>query len=204
MTTAPIGSMRGATRLLPAGPFATLARRLGTAWWVLVVVGAAWIAVGFVVLRFDESTPAVVSTVFGVVVLLAAVGEVLQASVTTGGWRVWHVIFAALLVVAAVLTFARPAETFVSLALFVGFYFVFAGTYDVIAGLFAIEVTPAWWLGMLSGIAQIVLGYLASRSFESSVVVLVTWVAVSAIFRGTSEITAGFAVRSLASARRDG
>lgn len=185
----------------PLAPVESLARRLGAAWWAPVLVGIAWIVVGFVVLRFDESTVEIVSVVFGVMVLLAAVGEFFRATLTTGGWRVWHIVFGVLLVGAAVLTFANPGATFVSLAVVMGAYFVVAGTFDIVFSLFNVHV-PGWWLQLLAGIAELVLGFLASRSFESSAVVLVTYVSVLAVFRGLSEIAAGFAVRSVASTAR--
>ncbi|HEY0260933.1 MAG TPA: DUF308 domain-containing protein [Lacisediminihabitans sp.] len=182
-----------------ASPLETLARRTGSLWWTLVLVGIAWIVIGFVVLRFDRSTVEIVSIVFGVMVLLAAAGEFFRAAVSLGGWRVWHIVFGILLVAAAVLAFIDPGSTFVSLALIAGFYFVVSGIFDVISSLFSIPF-PGWWLQLLSGIAELILGFIASNSFADSAVVLVTAVSVLAVFRGVSEISAGFAVRGIAKA----
>ena len=179
-------------------PLETIAKKTNSLWWLLVVVGVAWIVVGFIVLRFDNSTVDVISVVFGVMVLLAAGGELFKAAITPGGWRVWHIIFAVLLLIGAIIIFVNPGSTFVSLALVTGFYFVFAGIFDIISSLFSTG-TPGWWLPLLSGIAEVVLGFLASSSFSSSVVVLVTYVSVVTIFRGVSEIAAGFGIRRLAS-----
>jgi uncharacterized membrane protein HdeD (DUF308 family) len=173
------------------------ANKVRSLWWVLVAAGVAWIIIGFVVLRFDRATVEVVSVVFGIMVLLSAGGELLRAAVSPGGWRVWHIIFAALLVIGAIYVFINPGATFVSLALVAGFYFVFRGTFDIITSL-SVTSVPGWWLGLLSGIAEVVLGFLASSSYSSGVVVLVTYVSVVAIFRGLSEIAAGFALRATA------
>jgi uncharacterized membrane protein HdeD (DUF308 family) len=177
-------------------PIETIARRVGSLWWLLLAVGVAWIVIGFVVLRFDDSTVAVITVVFGVMVLLSAAGEAFRAVITPGGWRLWHLAFAALLIVGAVLVFVNPGATFVTLALVAGFYFVFAGTFDIISSL-ATTGAPGWWLQLLSGIAQVILGLLASSSFSSGVAVLVTYVSVVAIFRGVAEISAAFGIRSL-------
>lgn len=183
-----------------AGPLADTARKIGSRWWLLLVAGIIWIVLGFVVLRFDQATVYAVSIVFGIMLLLAGAGEIAKATFTVGGWRVWHVLFAVLLIVAAVIAFVNPGGTFESLALVTGFYFVFVGVYDILSSLFSISVSPVWWLQLLSGIAELVLGFLASSSLSSSIVVLVTYVSVVAIFRGVAEIAAAFSVRGLTTA----
>jgi uncharacterized membrane protein HdeD (DUF308 family) len=180
---------------LAPGPLATAAKKIGGAWWILLVIGIAWIVIGFLVLRFDSSTVYVISVVFGILVLLAAGNEIFRATLTVGGWRVWHIIFAILLIIGAIIAFVNPGATFESLAIVVGIYFVFIGTYDIITSLFSIALSPVWWLQLLSGVAEVVLGFLASSSFSSSVIVLVTYVSVVSIFRGVAEIGAAFTVR---------
>jgi uncharacterized membrane protein HdeD (DUF308 family) len=180
-------------------PIEKIAKRVGALWWLLLVVGIIWIIIGFVILRFDNSTVAVVSIVFGIMVLVSAAGEVLRAVITPGGFRLWHIVFAILLVIGAVVVFVNPGQTFVSLALVAGFYFVFVGTFDIISSLFATTV-PGWWLQLLSGIAQVVLGYFASSSFSSGVFVVVTYVSIVAIFRGIAEISAAFSIRGVSHA----
>jgi uncharacterized membrane protein HdeD (DUF308 family) len=184
-------------------PLQAVAKRLGRLWWVLLVVGIAWIVVGFVVLRFDTSTVAVISILFGILILLSAAGEVFRAIVTAGGWRVWHVLFAILLIVAAAIAFVNPGGTFYSLALVVGFYFVFAGTFDIISSLFSVGTTPAWGLQLVSGVLQLLLGFIASSSLSASVVILVTYVSISALFRGVAEIAAAFTARSIYQAAKN-
>jgi uncharacterized membrane protein HdeD (DUF308 family) len=178
-------------------PLQAVAKRLGRLWWVLLVVGIAWIVVGFIVLRFDTSTVNVISILFGILILLSAAGEVFRAIVTAGGWRVWHILFGILLIVAAAIAFVNPGGTFYSLALVVGFYFVFAGTFDIISSLFSVGTSPAWGLQLVSGVLQLLLGFIASSSLSASVVILVTYVSVSALFRGVAEIAAAFTARSI-------
>jgi uncharacterized membrane protein HdeD (DUF308 family) len=129
--------------------------------------------------------------------LLSTAGEIFRAVVTRNGWRFWHILFAVLLVIAAVIAFANPGGTFVSLALVVGFYFVFAGTFDIISSLFSVGASPAWGLQLVSGILQLLLGFIASSSLSASVVILVTYVSISALFRGVAEIAAAFTARSI-------
>lgn len=180
------------------GPLQAVADRIGRRWWLLLIPGIAWIVIGFVVLRFDAATVTIVSVVFGILVLLAGLGEVFNAVITVGGWRAFHIVFAILLFLGAIGVFIDPAGTFVSLALVIGFYFVITGTYDIVASLFEIGVVPGWWLRLVSGILQLVLGFLASSSFANGAYVLVTFVSVAALFRGIAEISAAFSTRSAA------
>ncbi len=182
--------------ILAPSPLVAVAKRPGTSWWAPVIVGIGWIVIGFVVLQLDSST---MSIVFGILVMLSAIGEIFRAVDTTGGWRVWHVIFAVLLLIGAAITFVNPGASFTSLALVIGF--LFAGAYDIITSLFSFDPSPVWWLHLLSGIAEILLGFLASSSsFSSSVVELVTYVSVVAIFRGVAEIAAAFTAHQAADA----
>jgi uncharacterized membrane protein HdeD (DUF308 family) len=178
-------------------PLEAVAKKLGRLWWVLLVVGIAWIVVGFVVLRFDAQSVNVISVLFGILILLSAAGEIFRAVVTANGWRVWHILFAILLVIAGVIAFVNPGGTFFSLALVVGFYFVFVGTFDIISSLFSIGTSPAWGLQLVSGVLQLLLGFIASSSLSASVVILVTYVSISALFRGVAEIAAAFTARSI-------
>ena len=54
-----------------------------------------------------------------------------------------------------------------------------------------------WWTGLLLGVSELVLGVWAARSWERSLVTLVTLVGVWAICRGVSEIFAGFTLRQV-------
>ncbi|HEY5221888.1 MAG TPA: DUF308 domain-containing protein [Microbacteriaceae bacterium] len=60
--------------------------------------------------------------------------------------------------------------------------------------------SPIWWLELLCGIAELVLGFIASSSLSASVIVLVISVSVLAIFRGVAEIAAAVSIRHLTEA----
>lgn len=52
-----------------------------------------------------------------------------------------------------------------------------------------------WWTGLQLDISELVLGVWAARSWDRSLVTLVTLVGVWAISRGVTEIFAGFTLR---------
>jgi len=79
-------------------------------------------------------------------------------------------------------------------SIMVACYLIIYGTIHIITAL-AGPKPPWWWTGLLLGISELVLGVWAARSWEHSLVTLVTLVGVWAICRGVNEIFAGFTLR---------
>lgn len=164
--------------------------RARAGWWTLLVPSAGWVVLGVVVLRSDAASVDVV----GAAALLGVVSETLRATVATRGWwRMWHVIFALLLLVTGVVALVDQRDAFVSLV--IGFVFVYAGIFDVTRSLFSIGTAPLRWLRLGSGSAQLVLGLLASCSVEAEAAVLLTYVGLSAMSRGAAETSAALTLR---------
>jgi len=58
-------------------------------------------------------------------------------------------------------------------------------------------VNGVWWLGLLAGILEILLGFWASGQYLAvRGALLLVWVGLFALFRGISEIVIAFEVRS--------
>jgi uncharacterized membrane protein HdeD (DUF308 family) len=166
-------------------------------WWVLLITGIAWTIVSIVVFRFDYRSVTAVAVLFGIVVLASAVNEVLVAMMSTGGWRIAHYLLAALFFVVGIVSFAHPGNTFVALAALVSFYLIFRGTFDLITAFSVSRDMPGWWLLVITGIAELLIGFWAAGSWNLSVVVLVAWVGASALMRGITEIIGAFQLRDL-------
>ena len=164
-------------------------------WWLLLVTGVAWVVVGIFILRFDYTTVEAVSILFGVFCLVAAANEMMVASVSSSGWRVFRWLLAALFVVVGIVAFYNPGDTFVSLAFLMSFFFVFRGVYDI-AMSFAASMIQGWWVLLIVGVLEIALGFWAAGSWKASIVLLVAWVAAGAIVYGVAQIAAAFLVRN--------
>jgi uncharacterized membrane protein HdeD (DUF308 family) len=109
-------------------------------------------------------------------------------------WR-WLYILASILGVAAGIgTFVWPDITLYVVSILVAWYLIAFGIIHVIDALAGPEL-GWWWTGLLLGIAELVLGVWAVRSWERSLLTLVTLVGVWAIVYGVSEIFAAFTLR---------
>jgi len=102
-----------------------------------------------------------------------------------------------LFVVGAIWAFARPFNAFWSLASVLGLLLIFKGTLDLISAIATKDVNSTWWLGLVVGILELVLGFWVSQQqFPARGALLLLWVGFFALFRGISEIFIAFEVRS--------
>jgi len=166
-------------------------------WWVPLITGVAWLVVSVLIFRFDYTTVTAVAVLFGIVAIGSSLNEVMLAAMSKSGWRIAHLVFAALSVAVGIISFIHPGDTFVALAALVSFYLVFRGSFDLIQAFSLSRYLPGWWLLLITGIAELLIGFWAGGSWDISVVVLVAWVGATALMRGLTEIVAAFQLREV-------
>jgi uncharacterized membrane protein HdeD (DUF308 family) len=170
--------------------------RLAGPWWLFLVTGIAWLIIAWVVLRFTPASITTVGVLLGVLFLLAAVNEFLMGSMGHA-WRWAHILLGVFFIVGSIWAFARPYNAFWSLASVLGLLLIFKGTLDLITAVMTREVNPTWWLGLVAGILELILGFWASQQrFPARGALLLLWVGFFALFRGISEIVMAFELRS--------
>jgi uncharacterized membrane protein HdeD (DUF308 family) len=170
--------------------------RLAGPWWLFLLTGIAWLIIAWVVLRVTPASIATVGVLLGVLFLLAAVNEFVLAAVGHS-WAWAHILLAVLFVAGAIWAFARPINAFWSIASILGLLLIFKGTLDLISAIMTRSVNGSWWLGLVVGILELLLGFWASQQmFPARGALLLLWVGFFALFRGISEIVIAFEVRS--------
>jgi uncharacterized membrane protein HdeD (DUF308 family) len=186
-----------AQRRAGIGPRARAALwRLAGPWWLFLVTGIAWLIIAVMVLRFTPASVNTVGVLMGVLFLLTAFNEFLDGQIRRS-WRWAHSLMGVLFVVGAIWAFARPFNAFWALASVLGLLLIFKGTLDITAAVFTKDVNSSWWLGLLAGILEIVLGFWTSQQeFPARGLLLLLWVGFFALFRGFSEIVIGFELRA--------
>lgn len=165
-------------------------------WWLLLVTGAAWVVIAVVVLRFNYATVATIAALFGWFCFLVAANEVLAGAISSRGWMVLHWLLAVLFVAVGVFAFFRPENTFVGLAAVMSFYFVFRGSFDIAMAIAGSRLN-GWWVLLLTGLAELGIGFWAAGSWKVSVVLLVSFVAAGALLHGIGQIASAFLVRKV-------
>lgn len=171
------------------------ARDASTASWWLVALGALWIWFGMFVLSYKVGSLVAVATLVGTAFVFGGITQLAVASrVPTLRWL--SIVGGTLGVAAGIVTIGWPGVTLYAVSILVAWYLIVFGTIHVINALAGAKLSW-WWTGLLLGISELVLGVWASRSWERSLVTLVTLVGVWAICRGVSEIFAGFTLRQV-------
>jgi hypothetical protein len=176
-----------------------IVRQWARYWWVFLVSGIAWLLIAWVVLRGNQTSITAVGVLIGVVFLLAGINEVGVATLSYGGWKVWHYILAVIFFLGALWGFIRPVNTFFALASVLGLILVFYGAFEIVQGVALRAVNPYWWLNLIAGILLVLLAFwvsgsdrvyaLAQRSY-----LILFWVGFLALFRGFEQLMLAFAV----------
>ena len=173
------------------GPTA-LVERTTRYWWLVLLTGIAWIVVAAIIFRFDYASVTAVATLFGFVAIAVGVSELTVAGMSRGWWRILAGLAGAIFIVVGIVAFFTPGDTFVGLAAVISFYFVFAGTWNLITAIWTRSANEAWWVQALTGLVELGLGFWAAGYWERSATLLIAFVGAMALLRGISEIVLAF------------
>ena len=169
--------------------------RMAGPWWMFLVTGIVWLIISFVVLRFTTASAFTVGLLMGVIFLVAMVSEFTIASVRPS-WRWAHALMGVLFLVGAVWALISPFNAFWALASAIGVLLILQGALVLITSIESRLVNSVWWLGVVTGILQILIGFWASQQLVSArAVLLVLYVGFLALFRGISEIVLAFELK---------
>jgi uncharacterized membrane protein HdeD (DUF308 family) len=182
-------------------PVRGIARGVGALWWLWLAFGIFWIAVAFVVLQFDRASITTVGVLIGFMFLVAGFQQLFIAMFAEGWVRWLLIIFGTLLLIAAVLAFIEPKNTFAGVADILGFIFLLIGVFWTIQALAERAVNPLWWIGLIAGIAMVILGFwTAGQFFIDKAYLLLVFAGIWALFNGVTDIVRAFQIRALAKA----
>jgi uncharacterized membrane protein HdeD (DUF308 family) len=174
----------------------TLARALPP-WWLVLITGIGWMLVGLIVLRFDYTSVSAISILFGFVAIAAGVMEIGVLMLAEGWWKLLHGILVVVFIATGIVAFIHPGNTFAALAAVFSFFLIFAGTWDIIVSISTRDEIGVWWLQLIGGIIELVLGFWAAGYYGRSAVLLIAWVAAFALIRGVRDIVLAFRVREV-------
>jgi len=166
------------------------------AWWLFLLTGLLWLLFAIIALRFDYTTVTAVSILFGVVAIFAGVNEFFMLAASHRWWKILHGLLGVSFVVVGIVAFVHPGGTFEALAAVMAFFLIFKGFFDIVVAIATREELHIWWVQLIAGIVEVLIGFWAAGYWGRSAILLVIWVGVIALMRGITEIIFAFKLRS--------
>ena len=165
-------------------------------WWLFLVAGILWLLLGFIVLSLRPASISVCVILIAVAFWLGGITQFALALVLEGGWRWLAIIGATLAIAAGIAALVWPEPTLVVISVFVAWYLLIRGIFDVCMALSHTHV-HGWWMPLIAGLIGIVLGAWAIGNPDRSVLLLVSIIGIWAIFKGAADLVASFSYHSL-------
>jgi uncharacterized membrane protein HdeD (DUF308 family) len=173
----------------------TAVRGLTRSWWLFLVLGILWILFGMFVLTYNVGSLLALAVFFGVTFIGTGVTQLLAAS-RAEDWRWLWLVGGALSLIVGILAFVWPERTLLVLAGILAWFLVFKGIVDV-AGALIDTGRPWWWVTLILGIVELLLGIWAAGYPGRSLFVFVNLVGIYAVAYGFTELFAAFELRGL-------
>jgi uncharacterized membrane protein HdeD (DUF308 family) len=173
------------------------ARELTGYWWVWLATGIAWLFVALVILQFEDASITSVAVLFGAMFTLAGLENIALARLELPYRWIWA-LFGVLFLVAGLLCFIDPDNSFAGIADMLGFLFLIVGVWWLIRAFLERPVHPRWWIGVVAGSLMIVLAFwIAGQFYIEKVYLLLVLAGVWELMEGVTNIMRAFEIRSL-------
>jgi uncharacterized membrane protein HdeD (DUF308 family) len=176
---------------------AEVARGIAGLWWLQLVTGVAWIIASLIILQFDQASVTTIGIIIGIMFIVAGMQQFVLAAVAESLRWLWA-IFGVLFLIAGVICFINPENTFAGMADILGFLFLTIGVWWTIRAFIEREENPVWWLGLIGGTLMILLAFWTSgQFFLEKAYTLLVFAGIWALMQGITDIFRAFALRSL-------
>jgi uncharacterized membrane protein HdeD (DUF308 family) len=164
-------------------------------WGLYLVAGVLWVLYGMLVLSLRPAAVTSLALLAGIAFILGGISQIFHAT-RVERWPLLWVATGVLGIAAGIVAILWPGPTLMVLAMFVAWYLVFSGVFSMIAS-FMSHRRRMWWVPLLIGALEIVLGVWAIGSPGRELLLLVNLVGFGMVLYGVTEIFAAFNVRRL-------
>jgi uncharacterized membrane protein HdeD (DUF308 family) len=169
-------------------------------WWFTLLRGIILVILAFFVFRHPANALLGVAIYIGISLLITGI---LQTGASIGfkdsfpNWG-WVLAGGLLDIVFGFVLLSNPALTAASLPFVVGFWIIVSGIMSF-ADAFQSkkEEVPLWWLGLLSGVLSVVIGYMIMSNLLFGALAITTWMGIGFAIVGIVNIVIGFKLKTL-------
>ena len=172
-------------------------RGLSRFWWLWLVFGIGWVLISLVILQFDQASITTVGVLIGLMFFISGIQQfAIAGMVERGGWL--FVLFGFLFVIAGVIAFISPENTFAAIADILGFLFLIVGIFWIIQAFAERDENDVWWLGLGAGVLMVVLAFwTGGQFFIEKQYTLLVFAGIWALMSGVTDIVRAFQIRKL-------
>jgi uncharacterized membrane protein HdeD (DUF308 family) len=170
-------------------------RGLVRSWWLLLMLGILWILFGMFVLSYNVGSLLALAIFVGVTCVMTSITQVLAAGRVDGS-RWLPLLGGSLSLLAGFVALIWPGATLLVLSVILAWFLVLKGIVDTVRALASIG-RPRWWVTLILGILELLLGIWAAGYPGRSLFVFVNLVGIYAVFYGVTELFAAFELRGL-------
>ncbi len=163
-------------------------------WWLWLIAGILWLLLGFIVLSLRPASITACAILIAIAFWLGGITQLALGFVLEGGWRWLAIIGGTLAMAAGIAAIVWPEPTLVVISVFVAWYLLVRGVFDVVIALSHTHVR-GWWMPLIAGIVGIGLGAWAIGNPDRSVLLLVSIIGIWSIFKGVADLMASFEYR---------
>jgi uncharacterized membrane protein HdeD (DUF308 family) len=170
-------------------------RAVARYWWVYLITGIIWILFAMWLWSYRVGSLVALAVLIGITMMFNGITEIMIGA-RLPAWRWLVVTIGALSVVAGIVVLAWPGPTLYVIAVFLGWFLLVMGIVHIVQAFASIGV-DYWWLLLILGGAELLLGAWARGDHVRSLVLFINLAALFSVFRGVNEIFAAFELRRL-------
>lgn len=165
-------------------------------WWLVALLGLLSIVVGILAIAYPDITLLALGLFFGINLLIAgALWVIVGVDEDSGaGGRALRLIVGFLAILAGLVCLVRPGASVLALLLVVAFWFVMVGVADLAR---AISEPRHRVFSAILGVIGIAAGVIIVANPDIGLTTLALLAGIAFIVRGSVELIAGFALRTL-------
>jgi uncharacterized membrane protein HdeD (DUF308 family) len=177
-----------------------IALRMSDFWWTFLVAGICWIIASVVILQFNTASITTIGLITGALFIVSGFQQIALGFLGES-LRVVYTIFGVLFLIAGLVCFFNPADTFAGLADVLAFLFLTVGIWWTIRAFLVKAADSTWWLGLIAGVLMVVMAFWTSgQFFIEKAYILLVFAGVWALMHGITDIFRAFALKSLRNA----
>jgi uncharacterized membrane protein HdeD (DUF308 family) len=169
------------------------AEQLARNWTYLLFNGLVLIVAGVLIWSIDWSVRSL-STFIGALFIFEGLWMMLTAGTS---FRAGNFLTGLLSVAAGIVIIAWPKPSLIVLGIFLGSWLIVVGTISVSGAFAARRVMSDWWLLLILGVSEVILGVLALADPGATLAALITVGGIWAVVIGAMRVVLAFQIRHL-------